>query len=72
MAQDAADVAARTMALAMVMSKCYWLQSLGLPPEVQPFTHDLSFEGTTSSLEQMDSKLHGLKDLRATLTPLDL
>ncbi|EMP28993.1 Prolyl endopeptidase [Chelonia mydas] len=67
---DAADVAARTVASAVTMKWCSWLQSSGLPHEVQQSIQDLPFEGSLLFLEQKDMRLHSLKDSRSTLRSL--
>lgn len=65
-ALDVADSAARSMASTVVMQRSSWLHSLGLHHKALPF------EGVSLFPEQTDSKMHSLKDLRATLKSLGL
>lgn len=71
-ALDGADSAARTMGSAVVTRRSSWLQTSGLPYEVQQTIQDLPFEGTSLFSEQTDSKLHSLKGSRATLKSIFL
>ncbi|EMP36118.1 hypothetical protein UY3_06693, partial [Chelonia mydas] len=71
-ASDAADFVAQTMALVILMRQDSLLQLLGLSMEVQQSIQDLPFEGLALFSQQMDSKLPGLKDSRATLRSLGL
>lgn len=68
---DAADSASHSI--------CYnynsWLQSSGLPPEVQQTIQDLSFESPSFFfffLDRTDDRLHSLGDYRATLKSLGI
>lgn len=54
---DAADSAACTLALGIAMRRNAWLQSSGLPPEVQQTIQDLSFDGQSLFAEQTNSRL---------------
>ncbi|EMP37492.1 hypothetical protein UY3_05305 [Chelonia mydas] len=65
------DSAARTLSLGVVM-RTSWLQVSGLPPEVQQTLQDLPFKGSGLFLDQTDSKLHSLKDSRATMKSLGM
>lgn len=71
-ALDTADLLARSMASIVAVCSCSWLQSSGLPMEVQQSLLDLPFERTSLFSGQTDAKLHGLKDSRATLKSLSL
>ncbi|EMP34166.1 hypothetical protein UY3_08671 [Chelonia mydas] len=69
---DSVDSAARTIASGVVMRLSVLLQESGLPPEVQNTLQDLTFEGSGLFFKQTDSRLHGLKDSRATLKSLGM
>lgn len=71
-ALDTADSAAKSVATVVTMWRCLWLQSSGLPNEVQQMIQDLLFEGTLFFWEQTNSRLHSLKDSKATLKSLGL
>lgn len=71
-ALDAANSAARTMAYAVTMRHCLWLQLSGLSREVLQLVQDLPFEGNALLSEQMDAKPYSFKDSRATLHTLGL
>ncbi|EMP29245.1 Solute carrier family 25 member 40 [Chelonia mydas] len=53
-ALDAADTAAKTVTSAVVMRRCSWIQSWGLPPEVQQSIQDCLFEEISLFSEKMD------------------
>ncbi|EMP40907.1 hypothetical protein UY3_01873 [Chelonia mydas] len=69
---DLADAAARTIRSGVVMRCLAWLQEEGLPPEVQNTLQDLPFEGSGLFSDQTDTRLHRLKDSRATLKSLGM
>lgn len=59
-----ADSATRTMSSAIAIGGCFRRSSH--PPEVQQTMQYLLFEGVMLFLEQTDSRLHNVKDSRAT------
>ncbi|EMP42616.1 hypothetical protein UY3_00081 [Chelonia mydas] len=69
---DSADLVARTIASGVVMRRSAWLQESGLPPEVQNTLQDLPFKGSGLFSDQTDTRLHSLKDSRATLKLLGM
>lgn len=56
-ALDSADTASRSMVTPVVMRTASWLQSLGLPGEVQNMVEDLPFEGPKVFSEHKDFSL---------------
>lgn len=59
--------------MAMVtMHRISWLQSSGLPQEVQHTIQDLPFEGSSLFSEQMDARRYGLKDSKVMLQSMGL
>ncbi|KAH1186088.1 hypothetical protein KIL84_018837, partial [Mauremys mutica] len=56
----------------MATHRSSWLQASALPCEVQSTIQDMPFESASLFLEQMDSKFHGLKDIKVTLKSLGL
>ncbi|EMP41188.1 hypothetical protein UY3_01608 [Chelonia mydas] len=58
------------MALAISMQWASWLLLSGLSTEAQQSMQNLPFDSQALSVEQMDSKLHGLKDSCTTLKAL--
>lgn len=60
---NAADSAVRTMASSVAICSPSWLQSFGLPYEVQSTIQNLAFKGPSLVLDQMDSKLLGCRTL---------
>ncbi|EMP32072.1 Growth arrest-specific protein 6 [Chelonia mydas] len=71
-ASDMADSAAHTIASAISMRQASWLLLSGLSAEAQKSIQDLPFNGQALYAEQMDNKLHGLKDPQTTLKNLGL
>lgn len=67
MALDVADSVARSMASAISMRRNLWLSQ-----EVQQSIQDLPFEGKALFSEQMDTRLHRLKDSCIMLRSLGL
>ncbi|EMP25173.1 hypothetical protein UY3_17854 [Chelonia mydas] len=60
------------MALALSLRKALWLLLSGLPSGAQAAMQDLPFDGKVLFAEQMDTKLHDMKDPRTTLQTLGL
>lgn len=58
---DGADVVAQTMASVISVRRCSWLQSCGLPTEVQQTIQNLPFKGPSLFSDKMDNKLHSYK-----------
>lgn len=71
-ALDVSDSVARSMAIAVIMHRSLWLQSLGFPHEMQQTLQNLPFEGSLLFSEQTDTTFHGLKDSMMTLKYLNL
>lgn len=69
---DSADSAVRMIASGVVMRRSGWLQASDLPPEVQNTLQDLPFKGSGLFSKQTDSRLHSLKDSRATVKSLGM
>lgn len=55
-ALEGVDVAVRPMTSTIIMDRCSWLQSSGLPQDVQLTIQDLPFEGLTLFSQQTDKK----------------
>lgn len=69
---DAADSAAHSMASAISVRWCLWLQSSGLLPEVHQTIQVLPFEGPSLFSEKTDDRLHSSQDSRATMKSLGM
>ncbi|EMP25827.1 hypothetical protein UY3_17133 [Chelonia mydas] len=54
------------------MRRNAWLQSSGLPPEVQQTLQDLPFDGQGLFAQQTNSRLHSLKDSWNTIKSLGM
>ncbi|XP_074843059.1 deubiquitinase OTUD6B isoform X1 [Carettochelys insculpta] len=71
-ALDVADTAARSTATAVVMRRESWLQTSGIPRDLQVKIVDLPFDTQKLFAESTDSVLHSSKDSRATLRTLGI
>lgn len=67
---DAADTAARSISMVVVMHRAPWLQLSGFSREVQSTVEDLPFDGHRLFSETMNDSLDTLKDSRATICSL--
>uniref|UniRef100_A0A8C3FYG3 Uncharacterized protein n=1 Tax=Chrysemys picta bellii TaxID=8478 RepID=A0A8C3FYG3_CHRPI len=71
-ASDAVDMEVHSMASAIAMRRASWLLLSGLSMEAQSLMQDLPFNGKALFVDQMDIRLHGMKDSHATLQTLGL
>lgn len=67
---DVTDTAARTMAMAVIMHRALWLQSSGIPKELQLKVEDLPFNREKLFSVKTDNVLHSMRDSSATLRTL--
>ncbi|EMP26776.1 hypothetical protein UY3_16176 [Chelonia mydas] len=69
---NSVDIAARSIAISIIMRRAFWLHLSGFLMEVQATVEDLPFEGLKLFAESTDAFLHPLKDSRVTLKTLDI
>ncbi|XP_074841550.1 coiled-coil domain-containing protein 178 [Carettochelys insculpta] len=69
-ALDVADTAARCTATTVVMRRELWLQTSGIPKDLQSKIEDLPFDREKLFADSTDSVLHSSKDSRTTLRML--
>jgi len=69
---DVADTAARVTATAVVMQRASWLQSSGVPRELQPKVEDLPFYKLKLFAATTDEILHNSKNSKTTLRKLGM
>lgn len=67
---DIADTLAWVMVLVVTLSRDFWLQNSGIPPDVQQTIEDLPFGGQTLFSDKADEILQSFKHSRASLWSL--
>ncbi|EMP35430.1 hypothetical protein UY3_07393 [Chelonia mydas] len=69
---DVMDMAVRTTAMVVIMRRASWLQSSGIPRDLQTTVEDLPFDREKLFSTKTDKVLHSVKDSRTTLQTLGI